>query len=173
MPIVEFSGPATYRDLRTVFDENYPDGLRYYWKSTYLTELTDEVSDLVLRYNEASPSDLSTVCIWSLGEAVGDIPQDATAFWHRDKPFMLNFEANEEDPEDDEANIEWARDGLAELEQLSVAAGCYGNFLGLAEDPTETLFGDNYDRLVEVKTKYDPENLFHVNQNVTPRGSSD
>lgn len=147
--------------------------MRYYWKSTYLTELTDEVIDLALRYNEVSPSNLSTVDIWSLGAAVGDVPQDATAFWHRDKPFMLNFEANWEDPEDDETNIEWARDGLAELERLPVAAGRYGNFPGLAEDPAETLFGDNYDRLVEVKTKYDSENLFHVNQNVTPRRSTD
>jgi FAD/FMN-containing dehydrogenase len=171
-PIVDFSGPATYRDLQTVFDDDYPDGLRYYWKSTYFTELTDEVIDLTLRYNKESPSDLSTVDIWSLGEAVSDVPQDATAFWHRDKPFMLNFEANWEDPGDDEANIEWAREGLAELEQLPVAAGRYGNFPGLAEDPTETLFGDNYDRLVEVKTKYDPENLFHVNQNIAPRSGA-
>ncbi|QIO25123.1 FAD-binding oxidoreductase [Haloarcula sp. JP-L23] len=172
-PIADFSGPVTYSELQSIFDEDYPDGLRYYWKSIYLTEVTDEVIDLMLRYNEKTPSAISTIDLWSLGGAMGDVPQDATAFWHRDKPFMLNFEANWEDPDDDDANISWAREGIAELEELPVASGRYGNFPGLAEDPAELLFGDNYDRLVDIKTKYDPENLFRLNQNIAPRRSGD
>ena len=76
-------------------------------------------------------------------------------------------------PEDDDANVEWARDGFAAIEQLSVSGGRYGNFPGFAEDPPHLLFGENYDRLVAVKTKYDPENLFHVNQNIEPQSTSD
>jgi hypothetical protein len=147
--------------------------LRYYWKSIYLTELTDEAIGLMVQYNDAAPSPLSTVDLWWLGDAVAEVPQDATAFWHRDKPFMITFEANWEDPADDDANVEWARDGFAAFEELPVAGGRYGNFPGFAEDPTDMLFGDNYDRLVEVKTKYDPENLFHVNQNITPGNGDD
>ncbi|SFR97705.1 FAD/FMN-containing dehydrogenase [Halomicrobium zhouii] len=171
--IADFSGRTSFEDLQAMLDEDYPDGMRYYWKSTYLTELSDEVVDVVRRYNEEAPSTLSTIDIWSLGGAVSDVPQEATAFWHRDKPFMVNFEANWEDPDDDDENVQWAREGLAELEELPVAAGRYGNFPGLGEDPTTALFGDNYDRLVDVKIKYDPENRFRFNQNVAPRSGSD
>jgi hypothetical protein len=70
---------------------------------------------------------------------------------------------------EDDANVTWAREGIADLERLPVAGGRYGNFPGFAEDPAIALFGDNYERLVEVKTTYDPENLIHLNQNVEPR----
>jgi hypothetical protein len=124
---------------------------------------------VIARYTESAPSERSTIDVWHLGGAVSDVPRDATAFWHRDKPFMLNFEANWEDPADDDANVTWAREGLAEVETLGIAAGRYGNFPGLGEDPARAIYGDNYTRLVEVKTRYDPENLFHLNQNVPPR----
>ena len=171
-PIADFSGPTQFEALQTLLDEDYPDGLRYYWKSTYLADLNEAVIDLMLRYNEAAPSALSTVDIWWLGGGVAEVPQDATAFWHREEPFMLTFEANWEDPSDDEANIEWAREGFAAFEELSVTGGRYGNFPGFAEDPARLLFGENYDRLVDIKTTYDPENLFHVNQNISPRAET-
>ena len=168
-PLADFSGPTSYEALQAALDEDYPDGLRYYWKAIYLEELNDEVIDLVSRYNETAPSELSTVDMWCLGGAVAEVPQDATAFWHRDKPYMVTFEANWEAPADDDANVEWAREGFAAIEALPVAGGRYGNFPGFAEDPAHLQFGDNYDRLVDVKTRYDPENLFHLNQNITPQ----
>ncbi|WP_415381604.1 FAD-binding oxidoreductase [Halosimplex sp. TS25] len=168
-PIADLSGPMPYESLQSLLDEDYPDGLRYYWKSIFLTDLTDEVVDIVLRYNETAPSKLSTIDIWHLGGAVSDVPQDATAFWHRDKLFMVNFEANWEDPAADDANSAWVREGFEELESLPVATGRYGNFPGLDDEPARLLYGENYDRLVDVKTEYDPGNLFHLNQNVEPR----
>ena len=168
-PIVDFSERTRFDDLQALLDEDYPDGLRYYWKSLYLADLTDEVVDLMVRYNDSAPSDLSTVDIWWLGGAVADVPQDATAFWHRDKPFMMTFEANWEDADADDENVEWARAGFADAEELAVSGGRYGNFPGFAEDPAHLLFGEHYDRLVDVKTRYDPENLFRLNQNIAPR----
>jgi len=170
-PIADLSGVMAYADLQSMLDEDYPDGLRYYWKSIFLEELTDDVIDLMTRYNESAPSALSTIDVWHLGDAVADVPQDATAFWHRDKPYMLNFEANWEDADDDDANVEWVRDGFAEAQKLSIASGRYGNFPGLNEDPAKLLYGGNYDRLVDVKTKYDPDNLFRSNTNVAPRST--
>jgi FAD/FMN-containing dehydrogenase len=172
-PIADMSGPMAYADLQSMLDEDYPDGLRYYWKSIFLEELTDEVFDLMVRYNDSAPSALSTLDCWHLGDAVADVPQDATAFWHRDKPYMLTVEANWEDPADDDANVSWAREVFAEVQALPVASGRYGNFPGLNEDSTKLLYGDNYDRLVEVKTEYDPENLFRTNQNVAPRAGAE
>ncbi|MDS0259993.1 FAD-binding oxidoreductase [Haloarcula sp. S1CR25-12] len=170
-PIVDLSERTRFEALQALLDEDYPDGLRYYWKSLYLTELTDEVVDVMVRYNDSAPSDLSTVDLWWLGGQVADVPQDATAFWHRDKPFMLNFEANWEDPDRDDDNVQWVREGFAAAEELAVSGGRYGNFPGFAGDPAHLLFGENYDRLVEVKTEYDPENLFRLNQNIAPRGT--
>jgi FAD/FMN-containing dehydrogenase len=157
-PIADFGGPMAYENLQSMLDEDYPDGLRYYWKSVYLTGLTDEVIDLLIEYNEAAPSALSTVDVWQLGGAVSDVPQDATAFWHRDKPFMCTFEANWEAPADDDANVAWAREGLAAVSELDEAAGHYGNFPGFDEDPARLTYGENYERLAELKATYDPEN---------------
>jgi len=168
-PITDLSGPTAYVDLQSMLDEDYPDGLRYYWKSVFLDELTDEVFDLMIRYNDSTPSALSTIDIWHLGDAVADVPQDATAFWHRDKPYMLTVEANWEEPADDDANVNWAREVFADVQALPVASGRYGNFPGMNEDPAKLLYGENYDRLVDVKTTYDPDNLFQSNTNVPPR----
>ncbi|WP_255149392.1 FAD-binding oxidoreductase [Halorarius halobius] len=168
-PLADLSGPMQFEALQSMLDEDYPDGMRYYWKSTFVTGLPDELLDVLVRYNERAPSALSTVDVWHLGGAVAAVPQDATAFWHRDKPYMVNFEANWTDPDDDEANLAWAREGLAAVEELDVAGGRYGNFPGFEEDPVSLQFGGNYERLVDVKTEYDPENLFHHNRNVEPR----
>ncbi|WP_224269372.1 FAD-binding oxidoreductase [Haloprofundus salinisoli] len=171
-PLVDFSGVMEYTELQSMLDEDFPDGLQYYWKASYVRELTDDVVDLVVRYGRESPSPLSTVDIWHLGGAISDVAPDETAFWHRGAPFMVTFEANWEDPETDDANVAWARNGLAELREMPVAAGAYGNFPGFGEDPARTLFGENYARLVDVKREYDPENLFRLNQNVVPDGAT-
>ncbi|WP_265109028.1 FAD-binding oxidoreductase [Halosolutus halophilus] len=172
-PIADLSGPMDYADLQSMLDEDYPDGLRYYWKSIFLTKVSDEVVDLMRRYTESAPSALSTVDLWHLGGAVAEVPRDATAFWHRDKPYMLTFEANWEEPADDEANVAWGRDGIADASDLPVASGSYGNFPGMNEDPAKRRFGDNYERLVDLKTEYDPENLFGGNGSVAPRTAVD
>ena len=84
---------------------------------------------------------------------------------------MVTFEANWEDPADDEVNVAWAREGIEAVRELPVAEGGYGNFPGFHEDPAHAVFGGNYDRLVEAKTKYDPDNLFRSNLNVEPGAS--
>ncbi|WP_440771003.1 FAD-binding oxidoreductase [Natronorubrum sp. DTA28] len=170
-PLADFSGPMDYVDVQSMLDEDYPDGLRYYWKSVYLTEVTDEVVDIMVRYTESAPSKLSTIDLWCLGGAVEDVPADATAFRHREKPYMLNFEANWGNPADDDANVAWGRAGIAETSELAVASGSYGNFPGLNEDPAKSRFGDNYERMVDRKTEFDPENLF--GGSVAPRTGSD
>ncbi|HKJ87193.1 MAG TPA: BBE domain-containing protein, partial [Gammaproteobacteria bacterium] len=168
-PVADFSGPRPYVELQTLLDADYPDGLNYYWKAVFLDELTDPVLDLIARRGAESPSRLSTIDVWQLGGALGDLPRDATAFWHRDKPYMLTFESNWEDPADSEANMRWVRQTLDELRSMGAVSGAYGNFPGMAEDPVQVLYGENYERLVAVKSRYDPENLFHHNQNIKPR----
>nr|WP_276237536.1 FAD-binding oxidoreductase [Halobaculum sp. DT55] len=169
-PVADLSESMAYTDLQTLLDEDYPDGRNYYWKSTYVDELTDEVLELVARSAERMPSPLSTVDLWHLGGAIDDVPPDATAYPHRGRPFMLTFEANWEDDADTEANVEWARSGVERVRSTGVASGAYGNFPGDGTETGRLLYGDNYDRLVAVKRRYDPANLFHRNQNVDPTG---
>ncbi|RJS97062.1 FAD-binding oxidoreductase [Halococcus sp. IIIV-5B] len=159
-PVADFSDQMPYTELQTLLDEDYPDGRRYYWKATYVEELTDEILDLVVRREEASPSDLSTIDLWQLGGAIDDPARDETAFWHRENAYMLTFEANWDDPATNDANVAWARDGIAEVREMGVAGGTYGNFPGFEEDPATAQFGGNEERLAAVKAEHDPTNLF-------------
>ncbi|WP_394327980.1 FAD-binding oxidoreductase [Halogranum amylolyticum] len=169
-PLVDFSGVMPFTELQQMLDEDYPDGRRYYWKSLYLSGLTDEAIETIVAAAETAPSKLSTVDVWQLGGAISRVDDDATAIGWRDVPHMLGIEANWDDPADDEANVEWARTLWAEMQPYS-PGGLYINFPGFGEegdDLVRAAYGDNYERLADVKARYDPENLFRSNQNVEP-----
>ena len=171
-PLIDLSGPMTYAEAQQVFDPDYPDGLRYYWKSTSLMSLSDEVIDILVEHSKRAPSDHSTVDVWYHGGAYSYKNEEDTAFGRRDIPYLVNPEANWEDPEDDEANIAWARNLLTALEPHA-EANLYLNFPGFLEEGDALMqkaFGRNYAQLVELKTKYDPANLLSMNQNIKPKG---
>ncbi|MHC3439111.1 FAD-binding oxidoreductase [Natrialbaceae archaeon A-gly3] len=169
-PIVDLSGRMAYTDFQQVFDEDYPDGMRYYWKSLYLEGLSEGVIERTAEWAERAPSRLSTIDIWQLGGAIADVSTAESSFAGRDAPFLFNVEANWEDPEQDEANVVWVRDCLEDMSQFSDGS-VYLNFPGFLEDTDElmeTTFGPVYERLAAVKAEYDPTNLFSLNQNVKP-----
>jgi FAD/FMN-containing dehydrogenase len=164
-PIADLSGPMRYLEVQRLFDPEYPKGLRYYWKSLYLEELSDDVIRLVCDAGADRPTPVSTVEVWALGGAMGRVPPEATAFYHRRAPFLLTIEANAEDPATDEANIAWVRRWHDEATRFS-RGGTYFNFGGFWEGGEKILaesFGINYPRIREVKRKYDPQNVFHHN----------
>jgi FAD/FMN-containing dehydrogenase len=172
-PIIDMSGPMPYVDVQQIYDADYPNGSRYYWKSTSLNDLSDEVVDILVNYAELAPADHSTIDIWYHGGAIVEQGEEATAFGRRDIPYLVNPEANWEDPADDEANIAWARNLLKDLKPHSEAA-LYLNFPGFLEEGDELMkaaFGGNYRRLVELKNKYDPQNLFKMNHNIKPEST--
>jgi FAD/FMN-containing dehydrogenase len=165
MPIADVSGPMPYVEMQRLFDADYPKGLRYYWKSLYLQELSDDVIRLVCDAGAERPTPLSTVEVWALGGAMGRVRPEATAFYHRQAPFLLTIEANAKDPVTDEANISWVRRRYEEATRFS-RGGTYFNFGGFWEGGEEMLaqsFGSNYQRIREVKATYDPENVFYHN----------
>ena len=171
-PLIDLSGPMPYTEVQQVYDEDYPDGLRYYWKSTSLQELPDAVIDIIVEHSERAPSDHSTIDIWYHGGAMAEPAEEVTAFGRRDIPYLINPEANWEDSADDAANVAWARDFLKALEPHA-EQNLYLNFPSFLEEGDAMMkaaFGRNYARLVELKTKYDPENLFRMNQNIKPAG---
>jgi FAD/FMN-containing dehydrogenase len=169
-PLADFSGVMPYVEAQQAFDEDYPDGGRYYWKSINVLTLDDDVIDVLARHARLQPSPHSTTDLWHIGGAVARVPEDATAFHGRHAAFLVNPEANWEHPEDDAANIAWVREFLADLRPFSDGSR-YLNFAGLQEEGGEMMrraYGPHYARLVELKRRYDPTNLFRLNQNIAP-----
>ncbi|WP_404473208.1 FAD-binding oxidoreductase [Microbacterium aerolatum] len=167
-PLLDVTGEMAYTDVQKVFDEDYPDGARYYWKSTNVRALTDEAIDTLAAAAIAAPSELSTIDIWHTMGAAAE-PFDG-AFLPSPAPYLVNPEANWIAPGDDAANIGWARGLVAALAPLSDGSR-YLNFAGFNEDGDAEMsasFRCNLTRLEEVKRRWDPENLFHLNQNVKP-----
>lgn len=170
-PIADMSGPISYLDLQKMFDPEYPDGRRYYWKSTYIHDLNDEVIDLLKTHAAKRPSPLSTLDVWAMGGAVNRVKPEEAAFAHREVPFLVAMESNWDDPAEDEANIAWAREVFRDLQRFS-PGGAYLNFPGFAEEGEELIkksYGQNYARLQAIKATYDPDNFFRSNFNIPPR----
>ncbi|MGH3087229.1 MAG: FAD-binding oxidoreductase [Rubrobacteraceae bacterium] len=168
--IADFSGPMPYVEAQKVLDEDYPDGGRYYWKSTNANDLDEEAMERLIAHAEAAPSDHSTIDVWYQGGAMERVAASETAFGERNAPILLGIEANWEEPEDDEANIAWARNVVADMRRFS-DGGMYLNFPGFQEEGQEMMrdaYGGNYERLVLLKDEYDPANLFRLNQNIRP-----
>ncbi len=170
-PLMDLSGPIPYTALQTAFDPFFPKGRRYYWKSTYVDDLSDEAVDTMVDAARARPSYLSGVTFWHLGGAMGRVGNEETAYGRRDAPYLFTAEASWEDAAADEQNIAWARESLAAMQPFS-HGGSYLNFPGFGEEKEAMLrasYGPNYDRLVALKTQYDPGNLFRMNLNIPPR----
>ena len=169
-PIADLSGRMPYVMLQQFLDEDYPRGRHYYWKSAALADLSDEVIDVVAEYAASQPSPISTIDVWLMGGALSEAPPGGSAYSGRSAGYLVNPEADWDDPSQDEANVAWARRFIEALEPYSV--GNYLNFPGLLEEGERQLrasFGPHYERLVEIKTKWDPDNVFRLNHNVPPR----
>jgi FAD/FMN-containing dehydrogenase len=169
-PVIDFSGVTPYVEAQRAFDEDYPDGWRYYWKSANLMRLDDEVIDVFVEHARCQPSPYSTTDLWPVGGAVRRVPVDATAFFGRGAAFLLNPEANWESPADDEANLRWVREFITSVQPFTDGSR-YLNFAGFQEEGSammQAAFGPNHNRLRALKKKWDPDNLFRLNQNIMP-----
>lgn len=170
-PIADLSAPMPYVDVQRVMDEDYPAGkMRYFWKSIYLESLDDTVIAHLIEHNRRRPSQHSTLDIWQLGGAMSRIGAKDTAFGRRSAPYLLGVEANWENPQDDAENIAWTRKTADGMQRFSDGAE-YLNFPGFMERGEAALratYGSNYERLVAIKHKYDPTNLFRLNANIKP-----
>jgi hypothetical protein len=167
-PLVDFSGRMPYTQMQTMFDEDYPRGMRYYWKSTTLMELSDEAIAILVEQAQRQPSPYSTTDVWHNAGAIRRADASKTAYSGREIPYLINPEANWIEPGDDDANIAWVRDFLKALQPISDGIR-YLNFAGFQEEGQammKTAFGDKYERLAALKKQYDPSNLFRLNQNI-------
>ncbi|UCH30909.1 MAG: FAD-binding oxidoreductase [Myxococcales bacterium] len=166
-PIADVISPHTFIQWQTAFDPLLTPGARNYWKSHNFLELSDGLLDTALDYTQRLPSDQTEIFFGRLGGAVNERASDATAYPHRDAEYVMNVHARWEDPADDDACIHWARSYFNDTEKYATG-GVYVNFVPDGEAPTDAEYGPNYERLVALKRKYDPQNLFRVNQNIAP-----
>ena len=168
-PIADVVGPAPYAGWQTAFDPLLTPGARNYWKSHDFVELSDGLIDVLLGAIKGLPTPDCEIFIGSLGGAINRVPVEATAYPHRNVEFVMNVHTRWSRPAEDASCIAWAR-GLYEAASPFATGGVYVNFM--PEDEAQRVrtgaYGPNYDRLAKVKTKYDPRNLFRLNQNVAP-----
>ena len=168
-PLFAFAGPMPYPMLQTMFDGLLPPGLHHYWKADFVTDLTDDVIAEHVKYGPKIPSVQSALHIYPMDGAVQDIPSGETAFTYRNVRFTHIIAGISPDPAPMAKYREWVRDYWTALNRLS-AGGAYVNFLmDEGEDRILGSYKDNYKRLASIKAKYDPGNLFCVNQNIKPQ----
>jgi hypothetical protein len=161
----------SFVNLQTMADDEFPHGRRYYTKSGYFKRLGDRDIRRMVEALTTIPSPSSQIELSYLGGAAGRVDAGETAFGDRSSPFIANLLGNWADATDDAANIVWIRGLFAEL-RTSMTPGVYVNFMsGDEQDRVPEAYRERWDRLVDVKTHYDPSNFFQLNQNVQPRKS--
>ncbi|MET0532430.1 MAG: FAD-binding oxidoreductase [Microvirga sp.] len=167
-PIADVVSPNPFTGWQQAFDPLLTPGARNYWKSHDFTQLSDATIDILIDAIRTLPGPECEIFIGHVGGAAGRIAQAATAFPQRDSHFVMNVHARWRDPAMDQACIGWARK-VFEAAKPYAAGTAYINFMPEDEvERVEAAYGGNYQRLAEIKRRYDPDNLFRMNQNVRP-----
>lgn len=168
-PLLDAVSPVSYCALQQAFDAGMGHGQRWYSRAHYFRALGDGAIDTLLQQAEALPGDFTTVYLGAEGGAVGRVPGDASAFPHRDAAFSLHVFPGWTDPADDADVMRWARKVHRAMAPHAMG-GVYVNMLAEDEgDRVGVAYGGNYERLLELKRRWDPDNLFHGNHNIRPR----
>jgi FAD/FMN-containing dehydrogenase len=167
-PIADVVAPHAFTAWQSAFDPLLTPGARNYWKSHDFTQLSDGAIDALLHAVRRLPGPECEVFIAHLGGAMSRVPTDATAYPQRASHFTMNVHTRWRDKSEDEACIKWARDLFAAAAPFA-SGSVYVNFMPADEtDRVEQAYGPNYRRLAKVKERYDPNNLFRLNQNIRP-----
>lgn len=177
-PIKAFGSPVgdviqrrPYVSQQSLLDATQPKGRRYYWKSEYLPKVEPELLAKVMEHAKRIVSPHSLIILFPLDGALNQLPEDHTPMGNRDAAAVINIAASWEKAEDDKANMEWARAAWRDIRPFSTG-GTYVNFLTEEEgdERIHAAYGKNYERLVAIKTRWDPRNFFRMNKNIAPRG---
>jgi FAD/FMN-containing dehydrogenase len=164
----EHIGPQPYVQWQKAFDPLLTPGARNYWKSHNFTELADGALNSTIEFAGKLPSPQCEIFIGLIAGAPNRVAPGAMAYGHRDAKFVLNVHGRWDDAKDDQKCIGWARD-FFKASAPYASAGAYVNFMTEEEgDRVAAAYGSNYDRLVQAKKRFDPENVFHLNQNIKP-----
>ena len=168
-PALDFAGPIPVPALQTLFDGLYPPGLLWYWKADYVKDLPEAAIDVHVKYGNELPTPLSSMHMYPVNGAASRVGKNETAWNYRDANYAVVIVGIDPDQSNKDKIINWARDYWNAHHPYS-AGGAYINFMmDEGEDRIKATYGDNYKKLTEIKAKYDPDNLFRVNQNIKPQ----
>jgi FAD/FMN-containing dehydrogenase len=170
-PLVVGLQEMPFNVLQSAFDALYPAGLQWYWRADFFNEISDTAIDVHVKFGELLPSGHSTMHLYPIDGAASRVRADATAFAYRDGGWAGVMVGVDPDPANAEAISQWAQDYWEELHPTS-AGGAYINFMmDEGQDRVRASYRENYDRLAKIKNHYDPDNTFHINQNIRPRAA--
>jgi len=169
-PAIDFVGPIPFPVLQSMFDGLYPPGLQWYWRADFSNRLDDKAIELHIKYGSQLPTMHSTMHIYPINGAAGRVGKDGTAWSYRDAAFAQVIVGVDPDPANNERMIAWAKDYWQALHPYSAGGGYVNMIMDEGEERVKAAYRGSYARLAQVKAKYDPQNLFHVNQNIKPAG---
>jgi FAD/FMN-containing dehydrogenase len=167
-PAMDFAGPIPFPMLQSLFDGLYPAGLQWYWKADFFQELDDRAIDLHLKHAALLPTPHSTAHLYPINGAAQRVGKADTAFSFREANFATVIVGVDPDPKNSPRLIQWAKDYWSALHPLSSGGGYINMMMDEGDANVKAAYRDNYARLAQVKKKYDPGNLFRINQNIKP-----
>ena len=167
-PILDWMGPMPFPALQSLFDPLLPKGLQWYWKGDFVKELPDEAIDVHLSYAAKAPSELSLMHLYPIDGAVHRVGQTETAWSCRDATWSMVIAGIDPDPAKAKAITTWAKEYWEAIHPFTLGGGYVNFMMEEGEDRIRATYGSNYERLVAIKNKYDPDNFFRVNQNIKP-----
>lgn len=170
-PAMDFAGPIPLPALQSMFDGLYPPGLQWYWNADFFNELNDEVIDLHLKNGAALPTVHSTMHLYPINGAAHRLGKNDTAWSYREANFAQVIVGVDPDPANIEQMIQWSKAYWEQLHPYSAGGGYVNMIMNEGPDRVKAAYRDNYPRLAQIKAKYDPSNLFRVNQNIRPTTS--
>ena len=169
-PVGDIVQRRTYVSQQSILDATQPKGRRYYWKAEYLPKVESELLSKALDHAGRMVSPFSAVSFYPIDGALNRLPEDYSAMGNRDAACVLNITASWDKAEDDRVNLDWTRAAWQDMRRFSTG-GTYINFQteDEGEERIRAAYGRNYDRLAQIKARWDPSNLFRVNKNIVPR----
>jgi hypothetical protein len=168
-PLFNWQGEMPFPAINTLFDPFFPKGLQWYWKGDFVGQLTDQAIDVYIANALKAPTDFCLVHLYPIDGAVHRVAKDATPWGARNANFSMVIAGVSPDPKDAQKLRGWGREYWTAVHPFNME-GAYVNFMDSdeAENRVEASYGANYPRLASIKAKYDPNNLFRMNQNIKP-----
>ncbi len=167
-PAIDFAGPIPFPALQSLYDGLYPPGLQWYWNADFVTDLSDKAIDLHIHYAQQLPSVHSTMHLYPINGAAHRVGKNDTAFSYREANFGQVIVGVDPDPANNSRTIAWSKEYWRAMHPFSAGGGYVNMMMDEGQDRVQAAYRDNYPRLAQIKAKYDPENLFRVNQNIKP-----
>lgn len=169
-PAIDFVAPIPFPALQSMFDALYPTGLQWYWRADFFERYDDRAIALHPKYGAQLPTAHSTMHVYPINGAAARVGSSDTAWSYRDANFAQVIVGVDPDPANNERISTWAKDYWLALHPYSMGGGYVNMIMDEGEDRVKAAYRDNYARLAQIKATYDPQNLFHVNQNIKPAG---